>query len=124
LQSGTSKSNDIRVLIPDTGISIGEAYRYLVDWLGHQTRISGDVYRTARGISVIVRAGGHAGVSFDGGENGLGALMGPAAEAIYHQTQPFRFGVYLLNHSRLSESDSVLRDLALNGPSSERPVVS
>ncbi|MBW8709355.1 MAG: hypothetical protein JF627_08880, partial [Alphaproteobacteria bacterium] len=28
---------DIKVEIPDTGVSIGEAYRFLKSWLGHET---------------------------------------------------------------------------------------
>ena len=69
--SYASKGDDIKVLIPDTGISISEAYRYLSGWLGHQTHISGDVYRTAKGITVVVRTSGNPGASFEGGEDEL-----------------------------------------------------
>ncbi len=53
--------NDIKVEIPNTGISISEAYRYLVGWLGNQTHISGEVYRTDNGIALNVRVSGNAG---------------------------------------------------------------
>jgi tetratricopeptide (TPR) repeat protein len=119
--SYASNGDDIKVLIPDTGISIGEAYRYLSGWLGHQTHISGDVYRSAKGITVVVRTGGDPGTSFEGSESDLNALMGHAAEAVYRQTQPFRYGVHLLNEERLAEADKVLGDLARNGPDSEKP---
>jgi tetratricopeptide (TPR) repeat protein len=119
--SYASKSNDIQVLIPDTGISISEAYRYLVGWLGHQTHISGDVYRSARGITVVVRTSGNPGVSFEGDESGLNALMQKAAEAVYRQTQPFRYAVHLMNYGRNAEADAVLSDLVDNGPASEKP---
>jgi tetratricopeptide (TPR) repeat protein len=119
--SYASKSDDIKVVIPDTGISISEAYRYLVGWLGHQTHISGDVYRSPKGIVVVVRTSGDAGTSFEGSDNALGSLMDRAAEAVYRQPQPFRYGVHLLNYGRLAEADKVLGDLAANGPASERP---
>jgi tetratricopeptide (TPR) repeat protein len=119
--SYASQGNDIKVQIPDTGISISDAYRYLVGWLGNETHISGDVYRTAKGIAVIVRTSGHAGAAFQGSENNLAALMDHAAESVYRQTQPFRYGVHLLNYNRFAEADKVLSDLALNGPDSERP---
>jgi hypothetical protein len=39
-------NDDIKVQIPDTGISVGEAYRFLVGWLGNQTHISGEIMHT------------------------------------------------------------------------------
>jgi tetratricopeptide (TPR) repeat protein len=119
--SYASKGDDIKVLIPDTGISISEAYRYLVGWLGHQTHISGDVYRSTKGITVVVRTSGNPGASFESGEDKLDDLMEHAAESVYRQTQPFRYGVHLLNENRFAEADQVLGDLALNGPDSEKP---
>ena len=119
--SYASKGDDIKVLIPDTGVSISEAYRYLVGWLGHQTHISGDVYRSARGITVVVRTGGNSGIAFEGNEDKLSELLERSAEAVYRQTQPFRYGVHLLNDNRFGEADQVLGDLALNGPASEKP---
>jgi len=43
-------ANNIKVEIPETGVSIGELLRCLTECLGHDTRISGDFYRTASGI--------------------------------------------------------------------------
>ncbi len=39
---------------------------------------------------------------------------------MYGQTQPFRYAVFLLNNSRYKDADRVLRNLALNGPQSEK----
>jgi tetratricopeptide (TPR) repeat protein len=119
--SYASRGDDIKVLIPDTGISISEAYRYLSGWLGHQTHISGDVYRSAKGITVVVRTSGNPGTSFEGGDDELNGLMERAAEAVYRQTQPFRYSVHLLNYARNAEADAVLSDLVSNGPASEKP---
>jgi tetratricopeptide (TPR) repeat protein len=119
--SYASKGDDIKVLIPDTGISISEAYRYLSGWLGHQTHISGDVYRSAKGLTVVVRTSSNPGTSFEGGDNELNGLMEHAAEAVYRQTQPFRYSVHLLNYARNAEADAVLGDLVANGPASEKP---
>ena len=41
--------SDIKVQIPDTGVSIGEVNRYLRNLLGRETHISGAIYRTAAG---------------------------------------------------------------------------
>jgi hypothetical protein len=47
--------------------------------------------------------------------------MAKAAEAVFSQTQAYRYAVYLLGHARIREADAVLRNLALNGPASEKP---
>jgi tetratricopeptide (TPR) repeat protein len=89
---------DIKIQIPDTGISVSEFYRMMTAWFGHQTHISGEVYRTPDGLAVTVRATGNAGDTVQGSERDLDALMQKAAEAVYAHTQEFRFAVYLTDH--------------------------
>jgi tetratricopeptide (TPR) repeat protein len=113
--------SEIKVDIPNTGISIGEAYRYLAGWLGHQTHISGEIWRTETGIALNIRTSGNSSVKFEGRERDLGQLLMRAAESVYGQTQPYRYAVYLTTHGRNAEEEKVLRNLALNGPESERP---
>jgi tetratricopeptide (TPR) repeat protein len=112
--------DDIKVEIPDTGISIGEAYRFLRGWLGHETHISGEVYRSATGIALTARIGADSGASFAGAENDLDALVQKAAEHLYGITQPYRYGVYLEQQGRHSEAATVFQALAKTGPPSER----
>jgi tetratricopeptide (TPR) repeat protein len=121
---GTYASNwgsEIRVEIPNTGVSIGEAYRYLAGWLGHQTHISGEIWRTEKGIALTVRTSSNSSLEFAGRERDLGALLERAAESVYGQTQPYRYAIYLTSHGRNAEEEKILRDLALNGPASEKP---
>ena len=118
-------SAGIKVYIPNTSVSISDAYRYLANWLGTQTHISGEVYHTAAGIAVTARAGGNAGVTFEGRESQLPKLMQQAAESIYHQTQPFRYAIYVATahpppHGFIEQA-KLLGDLALNGPDGEKP---
>ncbi|HEY1838332.1 MAG TPA: hypothetical protein VGG36_11785 [Rhizomicrobium sp.] len=89
--------NDIKVEIPNTGVSIGEFYRYLVQAFGHQTHITGEVFRAANGISITARASGDGGATVSGAETNLDALLQLAAENIYARTQPYRYAVYLEN---------------------------
>src|SRR5215469_7046693 len=44
--------DNIKVEIPETGVSVQELYCFLCGWLGRDIRISGEVYRTAGGIVV------------------------------------------------------------------------
>ena len=111
---------DIKVQIPDTGVSIGELDNYLHQWLGEQTRISGEIYRTHTGIAVTARAGGETSPTFTGDEADLDALIQKAAEAVYRSTQPYRYAIYLQGHNRNDEASAILDDLVRTGSSEDR----
>jgi tetratricopeptide (TPR) repeat protein len=113
---------DIKVEIPETGISIGEGYRYLAGWLGHQTHITGEVYHTTNGIALVTRVSGFPGVRFEGREADLDALIARAAESVYGQTQPYRYAIYI---GSVREDhvlgEKLLRDLATSGSDADKP---
>jgi hypothetical protein len=95
---------DIKVEIPETGVSIGELSRYLRQWLGSETRITGEVVRTTAGLAVTARAGANAGETFQGPDADLDRLIGLAAESVYRQTQPYRHAAYLASTGREIEA--------------------
>ena len=109
--------NDIKMEIPETGISVGELRRFLRNWLGHDIRISGQVYRTQTGIAITARAGGE-GATFTGKESDLDSLMQQAAEHVYEVTQPYRYANYLDRNyapkgaaQRVAKSTAIYRKL-------------
>jgi tetratricopeptide (TPR) repeat protein len=112
---------DIKVEIPETGVSVGELNRYLRDWLGSETRITGEVVRTPTGVAVTARAGAESGRRFEGAEADLDKLVGQAAEAVYQQTQPYRWAVYLQSVGRTAEAGSAYARLAQGGAREDRP---
>jgi tetratricopeptide (TPR) repeat protein len=91
--------NDLKVEIPDTGVSVGEAYRFLRGWLGHETRISGEVYWIDKDIAINVRVSGEAGAKFTGPASDLDALVQKASEKVYGNTQPYRYANYLYHYA-------------------------
>lgn len=112
---------DIKVEIPDTGVSIGELSRWLRDSLGQVTRVSGDVVRTpAAGLQVTARTDGAAQI-VQGPEADLDGVIARAAEALYRQTQPYRYSVYLASHGRPAEAAAGFAALARSGPTEDRP---
>ncbi len=111
---------DIKVEIPETGVSIGELNRYLREWLGAQTRITGDVVRTPAGVAVTARAGALAGRTFQGAESDLDQLIQRAAESVYAQTQPYRWAVYLASNGRDQEALRSYAWLADHGSPEDR----
>ena len=114
--------NDIKVEIPDTGVSVGEAFRLLKSWLGNETHVSGDIWRTDTGIAVTARvseSGG--GAVFTGTESELDSLIQKAAEDVYGRTQPYRYAAYLLVKPGLrDEGLARLKTLATTGDASDR----
>jgi tetratricopeptide (TPR) repeat protein len=115
-----SWGSDIKVEIPNTGISISEFYRYLATWLGRQTHIRGEVYRSAEGIAIAARAGGEGGTKVSGDERDLDKLLQQSAEAIYRQTQPYRYAVFLANHFKFDPAKAGYEQLASEGSPLDR----
>jgi tetratricopeptide (TPR) repeat protein len=111
---------DIKVEIPETGVSIGELNRYLREWLGNETRISGEVVRIPTGLAVTARAGALSGVTFPGPDADFDQLMQKAAEAVYAQTQQYRYAVYLASVGRREEAVRAYQQLAANGAPEDR----
>ena len=111
--------DDIKVEIPDTGISIGELNRYLRRWLGRETHITGEIWHTPSGIAVTARAR-EAGTTFTGKETDLDALLQKAAESIYAETQPYRYAAFLNEVGRDREGMRVLKMLAAEAAPAER----
>ena len=114
-----SWSDDLKVEIPETGVSLGEFNRYLRRWLGHETHISGEVVRLEGGtIEITARVNSEAGQSFSGREADFHALMAKAAEAIYAATQPIRYGNVLNVQGRFAEQDAFILAHTRTGPQS------
>ncbi len=86
---------NLKVEIPETGISIGDLQNFLKGWLGHDTHITGEVWRTGTGIAVTARDGAQGGATFAGPESDLDGLMQKAAEDVYGVTQPYRYANFL-----------------------------
>jgi tetratricopeptide (TPR) repeat protein len=112
--------DDIKVQIPNTGVSIGEFNRALHQWLGHETRISGEVYRTPGGIALSARVGSQSTPVFKGDEANIDALIDKAAERIYRSTQPYRYAAWLGDHGRMRESSAILQSVIDTGDAQER----
>ena len=113
--------DDIKVQIPNTGVSVAEFYRYLGNWLGHQTHITGEIWRTRHGLALSIRSGQDAAANFQGSEDDLNALVTKAAEQIYWQTQPYRYVAFLGQHGRRPQSMKLMQALVEHGAAEDRP---
>jgi tetratricopeptide (TPR) repeat protein len=114
-------TNDIKVEIPDTGVSLGQVVRFLHTTLGHESHLSGEMYQTPAGAALTVRMDNDPGQTFTASSGDLDALIQRAALAVYARAQPYRYSVYLAIQGKVLESYAAAKALAENGPESERP---
>ena len=50
------RDEDIKVEIPDTGVSLGQAWHYLRLWLGHERRLTGNLRAPGEGTIALTVA--------------------------------------------------------------------
>jgi hypothetical protein len=114
--------DDSKVEIPETGISVFELSRFLRQSLGHETSMSGELYRTPSGIALTVRVGGGTGATFEGREQDIDALLSRAAQSLLAQTQPYRY-VWMLyvDGSPAARVVPIARQFAEAASGPERP---
>jgi tetratricopeptide (TPR) repeat protein len=101
--------DNVEVNVLDAGFSIGEVWRALRQWLGKETRISGEIVAGPDGtLSMTTRAGvlSSAPVSSDTGD--IDQLVRMGAEEVYSVTQPYRYAIFLQGNGRVPESEAVL----------------
>ena len=115
-------TSDIKVEVPETGVSIGELDRLLKDRFGHDLHIEGDLVQTdAGGLALTVRGGGVLPKTFEGAGGDLGRLTAQAAEYIYGQAEPSLYAVYLYNAGRSADAVAFSRAAFSTAPKAERP---
>jgi tetratricopeptide (TPR) repeat protein len=100
---------DVRVEIPDTGISIGELNRYLRTWLGHETHVTGELVRADKAISLTIRYGDEPGITVDGTPHDLDGLVQSSAENLFRAAHVLRFADYLATHGRFAEAEAIAK---------------
>jgi tetratricopeptide (TPR) repeat protein len=113
--------NNIKVEIPETGVSIGQVYNFLKSWLGHETHLSGDVWRTQTGLAITARTNNGSSNTVSGTEPDLDSVIQQTAEGIYGLTQSYRYAQYLFQHdNRIPEAFVRYKSLATTGDPNER----
>ena len=113
---------DIKVEVPETGVSIGELRRLLHGLLGHDLHLEGDLVQTeAGGLSLTVRGDGVPARTFAGAAADLDKLTTAGAEYIYGAIDPYLLATYLSNAGRTAETLSFLAAAYPDAAESEQP---
>jgi tetratricopeptide (TPR) repeat protein len=115
-------TNNIRLDVPETGVSIGEISRLLRERFGHDVHIDGDLIETPTGdIALAIRGNGVPPKTFRGSATELEKLTDEAAEYVYSKSQPARWATFLVNAGRYEESIAFCRMAVAGVDPAERP---
>lgn len=102
-------TRDVAVVVPSTGVSVGEIDKLLRGWFGKETHIGGAVTVSPQGeVSLIIRADGVRGRTFTGSESEMPRLITEAAEYIYGRFEPQLFASYLLQTQRYDDAEQFI----------------
>jgi hypothetical protein len=97
--------DDVKVEIPETGVSLGQAWRYLRLWLGHERHLSGSLRLAGDGRATLtVMSDGARLASVSGAPTDLDKLEQQAAEQVFAKIDPHNMVIYFRATGRFSES--------------------
>ena len=115
-------TSEIKVEVPETGVSISELDRILKARFGHDTRIEGDLVETdTGGLALTIRGDGVLPKTFEGGSGDLDKLTTQAAEYVYGQSQPSLYAVYLRNAGRNAEAVAFAKGVYATADEADKP---
>jgi tetratricopeptide (TPR) repeat protein len=117
-------SKEVKLTVPETGISIGEISQLLKARFGHDFHIGGDVTQTVAGdLKVAVRGDGLLPRTFTGASEQLPKLTTEVAEYVYSQSQPGLWATYLVDSARYQEAIEFCQASMGSSSKSDRPVL-
>ncbi len=109
-------SSEVKVAVPETGISLGEISRLLTARFGHDIHIGGDLIETdSGGLALTVRGDNVSPRTFTGSAGELDALVASAAQYLYSQFQPVLWAQYLLWNGRCPEAIDFVKSIYYGG---------
>jgi tetratricopeptide (TPR) repeat protein len=121
LETKSAWSSDIRIEVPETGVSIGEINRLLHARFGRDLHIDGDLVQTADGgLALTVRGDGVPAKTFAGDANDLDALTVQGAEYVYGRSQPYQYAVYLYQSGRAADAVAFITGAYARAPEDQR----
>lgn len=109
LKTKSAWSSDIKIELPETGVSIGEIQKLVKERFGHDVHIGGDLVQTSNGgLALTVRGDDVPAQTFTGGVDDVDKLAVKAAEYIYGRSQPWLYAVYLATNGRDADAIAFL----------------
>jgi tetratricopeptide (TPR) repeat protein len=122
-QLSVGEREPIRVVIPNTGLSLDDVDRYLRRRLGAETVVTGDVVHMAGrpgALALNVRVGAAPGEVLTSDTGDLDDLLQRAAEAVYRVRAPSQYRRWLRQSGRSAEALALAQSAAVNGDAKSR----
>ncbi len=115
-------AGQVKLEVPETGVSLGELSRLLRERFGHDVHIEGDLIETpAGGLALTVRGNGVPPKTFSGSATELEKLTTQTAEYVYSKSQPARWAYYLQDVGRSEEAIAFCRAALGSATKDDRP---
>ena len=114
-------THEIRVEVPETGISLGDVQKFLRSWLGHDVRISGAVVENDDALVLTVRGNGVPAQRVAGKAGELDTLITSAAERALGAARPLELLGYLESTSRHAEAAALAAPMLASATATEAP---
>ena len=113
-------SHDIKIELPETGISLGEVDRLLRARFGHDLHIGGDLTAgRSASLTLTIRGDRIPPRTFTGDD--ADRLTSEAAEYVYGKAEPSRFAIFLDNSRRYADAVAFCAAALQWAPPAERP---
>lgn len=115
-------ASEVKLAVPETGISLGEISRLLKARFGHDLHIDGDLVETPTGgLALTVRGDGVQSKTFTGAAGDLNKLTTVAAEYVYAESEPALWATYLGNTGRNEDAIAFCRAAFARADKADRP---
>jgi tetratricopeptide (TPR) repeat protein len=115
-------TGEIKLAVPEAGISLGEFSRMLKARFGHDLHIEGEVIETEpAGLALTVRGDAVAARTFTGTAGDLDNLLTQAAGYVYSQSEPVLWAYYLTNKGRNEEALAFSKAAYAGADKADRP---
>ena len=101
-------TQDTKIEVAQTGVSLDDVQRLLRRWLGHETHLTGEVVQTATGVRITARTGVGRTVTAEGSAEQLPELARQTGEALFRQARPVQYAEYLNREGRWTEAKPLL----------------
>jgi tetratricopeptide (TPR) repeat protein len=115
-------TGEIKLAVPEAGISLGEFSRLLKARFGHDLHIDGEVIQTdSGGLALTVRGDGVPARKFTGTAGDLDSLTTQAAGYVYSQSEPILWAYYLTNKGLNEEALAFSKAAYAGADKADRP---
>ena len=115
-----AEQRELKLAIPETGVSLGEVQRLLDQVLGHEVHVDGQLEASGDAVTLAVRSGDQPLIVVAGSLADVGAVVDKAADQAFARSQPYRYARYLQITGRIPDALARYQALALTGDAEDR----